>query len=70
MTLQQILDDMNMVAEGVKTSKSVYHLAKKMEVEMPISEQVYYVIHEDKNVHTAVKDLLSRDLKREMAGLY
>ncbi len=70
MTLQQILDDMNMVAEGVKTSQSVFDLSKKMGVEMPISEQVYYVIHEDKNVHTAVKDLLSRDLKREMAGLY
>ena len=70
MTLQEILDDMNMVAEGVKTSESVYHLSKKMGVEMPISEQVYHVIHEGKNVHEAVKDLLGRDLKREMAGLY
>ena len=39
-------------------------------VEMPISEQVYKVIHEDKNAQLAVRDLLGRDLKREMAGLY
>lgn len=70
MSLQQILDDMNMVAEGVKTSKSVYDLAQKLDVEMPISEQVYKVIHEDKNAQLAVRDLLQRDLKREMAGLY
>ena len=70
MSLQQILDDMNMVAEGVKTSKSVYDLSNKLEVEMPISEQVYKVIHEDKNAQLAVRDLLGRDLKREMAGLY
>jgi len=70
MSLQQILDDMNMVAEGVKTSKSVYDLAQQLKVEMPISEQVYKVIHEDKNAQLAVRDLLQRDLKREMAGLY
>ena len=70
MSLQEILDDMNMVAEGVKTSKSCYDLAKKLKVEMPISEQVYMVIHEGKNAQTAVRDLLGRELKREMAGLY
>lgn len=70
MTLQEILDDMNMVAEGVKTSKSVHQLAQKLEVEMPISEQVYRVIHEGKDARKAVRDLMDRDLKREMAGLY
>nr|WP_249756179.1 NAD(P)H-dependent glycerol-3-phosphate dehydrogenase [Microvenator marinus] len=70
MTIKEILDDMNMVAEGVKTSESVYHLAKKMNVEMPICEQVYLVIHEGKDVREAVTDLSRRDLKRELAGLY
>jgi len=70
MTIQEILGDMNMVAEGVKTSESVYHLAKKLNVEMPICEQVYLVIHKGKDVREAVSDLLKRDLKRELAGLY
>lgn len=68
--IEEILSDMNMVAEGVKTSLSVYQLAKKLEVEMPICEQVYYVLHEGKDVREAVADIMKRDLKREMAGLY
>lgn len=68
--LQQVLDEMKMVAEGVKTSKSVYDLSRRIEVEMPISEQVYSVIHEEKNAAQAVRDIMSRDLKREMSGVY
>lgn len=68
--IEEILADMNMVAEGVKTSKSIYQLSKKLDVEMPICEQVYYVIYEGKDVREAVADLMKRDLKREMAGLY
>lgn len=64
-TLQQILDEMQMVAEGVKTARSAYHLAQKLGVEMPITEQVYRVLYEDKPVRQAVSDLLARDLKRE-----
>jgi glycerol-3-phosphate dehydrogenase (NAD(P)+) len=64
--LADILADMRMVAEGVKTSKSVYHLARKMDVEMPISEQIYKVLYEDKDPRQAVRDLMERDLKSEM----
>jgi len=63
--LDQILDEMSMVAEGVKTTKSVYHLAKEQHVEMPILEQVYRILYEDKDCRTAVNDLLGRDLKAE-----
>lgn len=69
-TLEEILDEMNMVAEGVKTSHSVYNLAKKLGVEMPIAEQVYCVVHEKKPALQAVSDLMSRDLKPELLGLY
>ena len=68
MTIDEILDEMQMVAEGIKTSKSTYHLAQKMGVEMPISEQVYQVIYESKSAHQAVKDLMARQLKPEMGG--
>ena len=36
---------MNMVAEGVKTTKSAWNLANKMDVEMPILEQIYLVLY-------------------------
>ena len=68
MSLDEILDEMNMVAEGVKTSKSVHDLAAQMDVEMPISEQVYQVLYEGKEAKQAVADLMARDLKPEMGG--
>lgn len=68
--LADLLGEMHMVAEGVKTSESVYHLGKRLGVEMPIAEEVYKVIHEDKSTHQAVRDILARDLRREMDGVY
>ena len=65
-TLKAILDEMDMVAEGVKTTKSAMDLARKMKVEMPILEQVYAVLYEDKSCSDAVQDLMSRDQKEEM----
>lgn len=64
-TLDEILAEMNMVAEGVKTTKSVYELVQKMDIEMPILEQVYLILYENKACSEAVKDLLSRELKVE-----
>ena len=63
--LAEILADMKMVAEGVKTARSVFNLSKKEGVEMPIAEQIYYVLSEDKPVETAMHDLMARALKRE-----
>ena len=63
--LTHILKDMRMVAEGVKTAKSAYDLSKKMKVEMPITEQVYYILYHNKNPKEAVTELMSRDLKVE-----
>ncbi len=65
-TLKEILAAMGMVAEGVKTTKSSYNLARREGVEMPILEQIYQVIYEDKPCKAAVQALLSRDLKGEL----
>ncbi|MCH8012006.1 MAG: NAD(P)-dependent glycerol-3-phosphate dehydrogenase [Candidatus Marinimicrobia bacterium] len=62
MKLKEILDEMHMVAEGVKTSKSVYELSKKLEVEMPICTAVYDVLFNDVNPEHAVKRLMTREL--------
>lgn len=63
--LKQILADMQMVAEGIKTTKSVYDLTRPLNIEMPILEQVYKILYENKDCSLAVKDLLARELKVE-----
>lgn len=65
MELTNILRDMKMVAEGIKTTKAAYDLSKKMEVAMPITEQVYYILYQNKNPKEAVTELMTRDLKVE-----
>jgi glycerol-3-phosphate dehydrogenase (NAD(P)+) len=64
--LSDILKDMRMVAEGVRTAKSAYFLARKMDVDMPICEQVYQVLYADKDPVHAVRDLMQRALKHEL----
>jgi len=63
--LSTILSEMNMVAEGVMTTRSAWNLVSKIGVEMPILEQVYLVLYKDKPCNDAVMDLLARSLKHE-----
>jgi glycerol-3-phosphate dehydrogenase (NAD(P)+) len=65
MKLEDILAEMRMVAEGVKSAESVYQLACRLGVEMPIVEKTYQILHEDKPARQAVIELMSRDLKAE-----
>jgi len=64
--LEDILADMNMVAEGVKTAKSVRNLSHRVGVDMPISRAVYEVLYENLSPKDAVFQLMTRDLKDEM----
>jgi glycerol-3-phosphate dehydrogenase (NAD(P)+) len=63
--LNEIVAEMNQVAEGVKTAISARDLGLKTGVEMPICEQVYAIAHEDKPVKAAVAELMGRDPKAE-----
>ena len=63
--LSGILEEMQMVAEGVKTTRSVYDLTRPLNIEMPILEQVYAILYTNKESSLAVKDLLARELKIE-----
>ena len=65
-TLREILGEMRMVAEGVKTAKSAHFLAQRMEVEMPIIENVYRILYEDKDPQQVARELMGRDLKHEL----
>jgi glycerol-3-phosphate dehydrogenase (NAD(P)+) len=64
--LKDILADMRMVAEGVKTAKSVYNLSRKLDVDMPISHETYRILYEDFSPREAVYRLMTRDLKQEL----
>jgi len=64
-SLAQILGSMKMVAEGVHNSKTVCALAHRVGVEMPISEQIRLMLHEDKPARQVVGDLMGRQAKPE-----
>jgi glycerol-3-phosphate dehydrogenase (NAD(P)+) len=63
--LDEIVRSMTEVAEGVRNTRSVRDLAHSVEVEMPITEQIYQLLYEDKPPRQVVIDLMSRSLKRE-----
>ena len=63
--LNEVLSNMHMVAEGVKTAKSTVALSRKLNVEMPIVEKMYSVLHEGLKPQDAIDDLMERKLKEE-----
>jgi len=64
--LDDIISRMNMVAEGVKTTRSVYGLAQKLGISMPITQYVYRVLFENFDPRDAVFQLMTRDPKEEV----
>ncbi len=67
--LRDILSDMSMIAEGVNTTKAAYHLSREKEVEMPITEEIYYITSYDKDPRRALKDLMKREKKEEVEDI-
>ena len=63
--LKEVLAEMTMVAEGVKNAEAVYKLSQKMQVEMPITEQVYLMLYADKSPALALATLMGRKLRSE-----
>lgn len=63
--IQEVLSNMRMVAEGVNTAKSTVALARKLNVEMPIAEKMYSVLHEGLKPQDAMADLMERRLREE-----
>ncbi|MGB9736135.1 MAG: NAD(P)H-dependent glycerol-3-phosphate dehydrogenase [bacterium] len=66
--IKDILNSMIMVAEGVQTSIAVKRLSERLNVEMPVSEEVYEILHIGKDARASIKSLLSRPLKDEHYG--
>jgi len=63
--LAEILSQMRMVAEGVGTTSATMALARKHKVDMPITEQMYAVLHEGRAPSAAIRELMERRLTKE-----
>jgi glycerol-3-phosphate dehydrogenase (NAD(P)+) len=66
-TLAQISGSTHTVAEGIPTAKSAYECARRFQIETPIIDQIYSVVHEGKRPADAMQELLARDQKAERA---
>ena len=64
-SLQETLDEVHMVVEGVHTTRTAMYLANKYNVEAPITTEIYKTLEENKDPKLAVLDLMTRDKKHE-----
>ena len=63
--LPEILSHMRMVAEGVGTTSATMALARKHRIDMPITEQMYAILHEGREPSAAIRELMERPLTKE-----
>ena len=64
-SMQEAMDEVGMIVEGVYSAKAAIRLAQKYQVELPIIEQVNKILFEDKKAADALNDLMLRDPKTE-----
>ncbi|WP_101844099.1 NAD(P)H-dependent glycerol-3-phosphate dehydrogenase [Halobacillus sp. Marseille-P3879] len=67
--LNQVLEEMGMVVEGVRTTKAAYQLSKKQQVDMPITSGIYRILFEDADPRDVVTQLMTRIRRHEMEDL-
>lgn len=64
--LQESLEALGQVAEGMPTCEAAFQLSRKLGISMPITEQIHAVLYEGKSPRQAVFDLMTRDFKDEL----
>ena len=64
-SIEDAAREIGQVVEGVRAARAVHEVAHKLEVDMPIVDQIYAVLYEEKSPHDAVVELMSRQLRRE-----
>ncbi|HLQ72582.1 MAG TPA: NAD(P)H-dependent glycerol-3-phosphate dehydrogenase, partial [Bacillota bacterium] len=67
--LDEVLDQMGMVVEGVRTVKAAHSFANSQKVEMPITTGIYQILFEEKEPKAVVEQLMNRSKREEMDGL-
>ena len=68
-SVEDVLNEMGMVVEGIRTTKAAYQLAEELQVEMPITSELYSVLFENKSPKEAVSELMGRVKKHEVEDL-
>ena len=68
-SLENVLDEMSMVAEGVLSAKSIHQLRLKHNVDMPIHEAIYNVLFKGEDPKKSVENLMTRSLTTEVKGI-
>ena len=63
--IDDILKELGSVAEGVKTSKAICELAKKLEIDVPVSSAIYEAVYTDITPQEVLSKLMNRKLKKE-----
>lgn len=66
----EAISRVGMTVEGINAAKSAYKLSRKHNVEMPITEQLYAVICDDKNIKLAIQDLMGRPSRHENEDIW
>src|SRR5699024_1184230 len=69
LSMNEAVEKIGMVAEGIKTTRSTYELATRYNVKMPITEELYNVLYNNKDVKKSVFNLMERDKKHEMKDI-
>lgn len=64
-SLEEVLDNMGMIVEGVATTKAAKELSEQLGVEMPITETIYSVLYEGEDIKEAARNIMLRDAKVE-----
>ena len=65
-TLEEAIEKLDMVAEGVRTTKVCYYLSKKFDVYMPITENIYKVLYEGLSIKDCVNNLMNKMAAEEL----
>src|SRR5690625_1827380 len=65
-SLDDVLEQMEMVVEGVRTTEAAYEFSTKQNIEMPITEAIYNVLFHEQRPEEAVKQLMNRDRRSEL----
>ncbi len=66
---EEAIEEIGMVVEGIKTTKSVYKLAERYNIDLPITKEIYKVLYENEDVKNSVPNLMERDKKHEMENI-
>lgn len=67
--LDEVIESVGMVVEGIKTTKSTYQLSEKYNVKMPITNEIFGVLYKGKDVKNSVFNLMLRDKKHELEDI-